>query len=112
MNYITIENKNILTGNDFSKSNSVKFSKKCHFFVYKAISECDSSKYSFLGVLIVQNINIKFWVKNSLYIITVIYGSGTTSANWVYISFIFTKHRNFCVSIIELSKIKNLVQSI
>ena len=93
MNYITIENKNILTGNDFSKSNSVKFSKKLHFFVYKAILECDSSKYQFLGVLIVKNINIKFWEKNSLYVITVIYSSGPTSAIWVYISFIFKKHR-------------------
>ena len=112
MNYITIENKNILTGNDFLKSNFVKLKKKYHFFVYKALSEYDSSKHSFLCVLIVKNINIKFWVKNNLYIITVIYGLGTTSKNWVYISFIFTKHRYFWLSIIELSKIKNLVSNI
>ena len=99
----------MLTGNDFSKSNSVTFSKKCYFFVYKALSKYDSSKYTFLSVLIDKNINIKSWVKNSLDIITVIYGLGTTRSNWVYISIIFTKHRYFWLNNIELSQIKNLV---
>ena len=71
---IKIENKNKLTGNDFSKLDFVILSKKCQIIVYNAIFVYDSSKCSFLTVLKGKIINLIFWVKISQFAITVIYG--------------------------------------
>ena len=74
MNKIKIENRNKLTGNDFSKLDFEKYSKKCQIIVYNAIFVYDSSKGSFLTVLKGKILNLIFWVKISLFAITVIYG--------------------------------------
>ena len=71
---IKIENKNKLTGNDFSKLDFEIYGKKCQIIVYNAIFVYDSSKCSFLTVLKGKILNLIFWVIISLFAITVIYG--------------------------------------